>query len=128
MQKSLFFLPLAALAACATPQEQCISQVSAQARVLQAQVNETRGNIQRGYAIATVQDVRTVNTRCTGTNADGTTFTFPCQEVETVDRQEPVAINVAEERVKLADLEARLRTAQAQADAGRAQCIAQYPE
>jgi len=52
----------------------------------------------------------------------------PCEETETFTRQEPVSINVVEERTKLAQLQQR------RAERGRAaeqqiqQCVAIHPE
>lgn len=128
MKKSLILLPILALAACATPRESCISQAQRTVRLLDRQISTAQGNIQRGYALATVQDVHTINTHCTGTNEDGSTFRFPCQEVETVDRQVPVSINVAEERAKLADMQSRRTTATRTAEQQVQQCIAVHPE
>lgn len=127
-RSSLFLLPLVALAACATPREQCIKTANRPVAVLDQLIGETRGNIQRGFALVTVQDVRVLRTSCRGTNEDGSTFRFPCEETETFSRQEPVTISIADERRKLAELEVRraqnLRTAQAQVQ----QCIAVHPE
>lgn len=129
MNKTLLLLPaLGLLAACATPREACINDARQQTRLLSQQIQVARGNIERGYAIATVQEVVIVTNTCHGTTSEGAEFTFPCQEAETVDRQEPVAINVAEERAKLADLERRLATAQRAENAAIQQCIALHPE
>ncbi len=128
MRKNLFLLPLLALAACATPRESCISEATRELRTLTALVNETQGNIARGYAIAEVQDVAVRRTRCTGTNADGSTFTFPCEETTTVTRQQPVAIDLRAERAKLDSLLERQALLRRQSDAQVQACIAAYPE
>lgn len=128
MKKTLILLPLVALAACATPRERCISTANSQLRTLDRLINVTRGNVQRGFALAEVQDVRVLRTTCEGTNADGSTFRFPCEETETFTRREPVTINIAEERVKLAQLEERRAQARRDAAAQAQQCIALYPE
>lgn len=121
-------LPLLALAACATPREACINDAQRQVTLLDTQIATAQGNISRGYALATVQDVRTVRSSCTGTNQDGSTFTFPCDQTRTFERQEPVAINVAEERAKLRDLTQRRETAARDTQARIQQCIAIHPE
>jgi len=127
-RSTLLLLPLLALAACSTPREQCISSANRSVSNLDGLINVTRGNIQRGFAVANVQDVRVLRTTCEGTNQDGSTFRFACEETETVNRQEPVTINIAEERTKLAQLETRraqqARTVQTQIQ----QCIAIHPE
>lgn len=128
MRKSLILLSLLALSACATPRESCISSATGQLRVVDRLIASTQGNINRGYAIAEVQDVRTQRTRCTGTNEDGTTFTFPCEQTETFDRQVPVAIDVNAERAKLDSLIAQRATLDRQSQAAIQTCIATYPE
>jgi hypothetical protein len=128
MKPFLLVLPLVALVACATPREACIRDAQRQVTLLNQQIATTQGNIDRGYALAEVQDIRTITTTCTGTNEDGSTFTFPCQETRTITRQEPVAINVAEERAKLADLIERRDAAAEATNARIQQCIAMHPE
>lgn len=128
MKKSLLLLPLLALAACSTPREQCISGANRPVATLDQLIVETQGNVDRGFALVEVQDVRVLRKTCEGTNDDGSTFRFPCEETETFTRREPVSINVAEERIKLSQLQDRranaVRTAQAQVQ----QCIAVHPE
>lgn len=128
LRKTAILLPLLVVAACATPREQCINGANRPIATLDRLINETRGNVNRGYALAEFQDVRVIRTNCRGTNEDGTTFSFPCEETETFTRTRPVSINIAEERVKLEQLEQRrseaARTAQTQVQ----QCIAIHPE
>lgn len=128
MKKSLLLLPLLALAACSAPREQCISGANRPVATLDQLIAETQGNVDRGFALVEVQDVRVLRKTCEGTNDDGSTFRFPCEETETFTRREPVSINVAEERIKLSQLQDRranaVRTAQAQVQ----QCIAVHPE
>ena len=128
MRPALILLPLAVLAACATRREQCISDATRDTRVLSALIAETEGNLARGYALDTVQEVRTVNTTCQGRNEDGSTFLFPCEDVQTVNRTVPVAIDLNAEEAKLASLRTRLSSEQAAANAVVSQCIATYPE
>ncbi len=128
MRASLFILPLVALTACATPREQCISQVTRDTRVLGSLIEETRGNLARGYALEERQEVRTINGRCTGRNEDGTTFSFSCNETRTFTSTVPVAIDLNAERAKLASLEDRFVQAQATSNQAVAQCIAVHPE
>jgi hypothetical protein len=128
MNKIVLILPLLALAACATPRESCISSAQRELRTVDSLIAQTQGNINRGYAVAEVQDVRTRRTRCTGTNADGSTFTFPCEETDTVRRQVPVAINIAEERAKLASLQQQRERLAPATQAAIQQCVALHPE
>lgn len=128
MRKTLLLIPALALTACATPREQCVAQATSQVRILQAQINETRANISRGYALETYQEVRTVDRICSGTTASGESFTYDCPDIRTIDRQRPVSINMADEREKLADLESRFIEANRMADAAVQRCVAAYPE
>ena len=121
-------LPVALLAACGTPREQCISSVGRELRVIDRLIQETQGNIARGYALAEVTDVRTIRSTCRGRNEDGTRFRFPCDETQTFDRQEPVAISIPEERAKLQSLQERRAQEQARVTAGIQQCTATYPQ
>jgi len=127
MRRTLLILPLL-VAACATPREQCISDVTRELRVMTELVNETQANIQRGYAVAETQEVRTIRSTCTGENEDGSTFTFPCEETETIDRQVPVAIDLNAEQAKLTSLLERQSQLQRASDAAVQQCIAIHPE
>ena len=127
MRRSLLLIPLL-VAACATPREQCINDVTRESRVLSGLIAETQQNIARGYALEEVQEVRVVRTTCTGTNEDGSTFTFPCEETQTIERDVPVAIDLNAERAKLESLLERQAQLQRSTDAAIQQCIAAYPE
>jgi hypothetical protein len=128
LKKTLILLPILTLAACASPREQCIAGANRSVATLDRLIVETRGNVQRGFALREVQDVRVVNSTCTGRNEDGTEFRFGCEETQTRTRNEPVSIDIAEEQRKLAQLEER-RTIQARAaNAQIQQCIAANPE
>lgn len=128
MKKTLILLPLLAIAACSTPREQCISNANGQLRTLDRLIDVASGNVQRGFALAEVQDVRVLRTTCQGTNEDGSTFHFPCEETETFTRREPVSINIVEERVKLAQLQDQRDSAARDVAARTQQCIAIHPE
>ncbi|MCC5974812.1 MAG: hypothetical protein JJT81_12260 [Rubellimicrobium sp.] len=128
MRNHFLLVSLLVLAACATPRESCISNAQRELRTVNSLIAEAQGNINRGYAIAEVQDVRTRRTRCTGTNDDGSTFTFPCEETETVRRQVPVAIDVTAERAKLASLQQQKARLEPATQAAIQQCVAIHPE
>ncbi|MBT8411128.1 MAG: hypothetical protein KJP02_04945 [Octadecabacter sp.] len=128
MKKMLLLIPLAVLAACATPREQCIAGANRTLATLDRLIAETRGNINRGYGLVEVQDVRVLRTSCEGTNADGSTFRFPCEETETFTRNQPVTLDIAEERRKLAQLESRRAEMALIAQTQIQQCIAVHPE
>ena len=126
--RNFVFPLLIGLAACSTPQERCINSTNSDLRVIGGLITETRANLTRGFAIREVQDVVTVDSTCDGVNEDGVEFTVECEKLETVTRQEPVAIDLNAERAKLASLEERLLQLQANQAAAIAQCRAQFPE
>ena len=128
MRPALVLLPVIALAACATPREQCIADATRDTRVLSSLINETRANLSRGYALEERQDVRTVTRSCRAENKDGTAFLFPCNQTETFTTSVPVAIDLNAEQSKLASLEERFVLTQASSNQAVAQCIQIHPE
>ena len=122
-------LPLA-LAACATPQEQCINAATRDQRVLERLIAETQGNIARGYAIEAVTETRLVWVDCTPAPTKKTPDPKPrtCLDdrAYTVDR--PKAINLDEERAKLRTMQQKQRELARAAQTAVAQCRALYPE
>ena len=62
--KRLTFLTLAALAACGTPQEQCISCNTRDLRTVDRLIAESEGNLQRGYAYESVTVYEDYWTHC----------------------------------------------------------------
>lgn len=119
---------LLALAACATPQETCISSANRDLRVINGLIAETRANIERGFAVNEVQEVVSVRDTCKGKTETGEEFTFSCNRPETVTNREPVAIDLNAEKAKLESLEQRQLQLQANQQAVIAQCRAQFPE
>lgn len=99
LRPSLILLPLAVVAACASPLERCLSDANRQLNTLDRLIAVTQGNINRGFAIFETEDVRVVRRTCTDERDDGTEFQFRCDRTETFTRREPVSINVAEERI-----------------------------
>ncbi|MFA8443404.1 hypothetical protein [Yoonia sp.] len=128
MRTALLMLPIVVLAACATPREQCINEVTRDTRVLGSLINEVRGNLERGYALEERQDVRIIPKTCRGRDEDGNIFRFRCDETRTFTTVVPVAIDLNVERAKLASLEERFAQTQAASNQAVAQCIATYPE
>lgn len=115
---------LAFLAACATPQELCISQAQSRPAAISEQIATTSGNIDRGYAIFRQSVPYTYASTC----YDDSGAAYSCQENGTRIEETPVAIDVAQERRKLVRLKANLVQARRQAEAEIAQCRAQFPE
>lgn len=128
MRPTLLMIPLLALAACATPREACINDAMRDVRILDGLIAETRGNINRGYALDERQDVRTIRQTCTGTTAEGVEFRYRCDRVNTFTTTVPVAIDLNAEQAKLTSLLQRQRTDRAVADQMIAQCLTIHPE
>lgn len=127
MRLPLIAFPLL-LAACASPLEQCISSAQRELRTIDRLVNETRGNIARGFAIAEREEVVVRDGTCTGESEDGVEFEFECEKTDVKTVREPVAIDLNAEQAKLASLEERQRQLQETASAQIAQCRAIHPE
>lgn len=112
------------LAACATPQERCISGVRSEQARITSEIRVIEGNIARGYAIHR----QSVPYTFIGTCYDKTRARYACEKNDTRIVETPVAIDISEERRKLAPLRGRLVAVQARVDANVAQCRAQFPE
>jgi len=125
-------LPLAlsafALAGCLSEQESCILSAQSELNTVNSLIATAEGNISRGFALTTTSELRERQTVCTGFNEDGTAFTFPCTETETVEREVPVSIDISEERRKLAQLRERKAALEPATARAVAQCRAQFPE
>jgi len=126
MRATLLIFPVL-LTACATPREACLNDATREVRIMDRLIATTRGNLNRGFAIEERQEVTTRTTFCTGTNQDGSTFRFRCEETDTVTREIPVAIDLDAERAKLESLEERQRQNRINAESGIAQCERQFP-
>lgn len=115
---------LLALAGCATPQEQCISNASRNINVLERLIAQTEANIERGYGVKTIERIVPDGYRNCGTPEEPVRCAKTRVERETV----PVAIDLNAEQSKLNSLIAR-RNADAKAvSATIAQCRAAYPD
>ncbi len=121
MRRALLLIPLF-LAACETPREACISGANRELRTINALIDETRGNLARGYAIGVRQEVRTISETCRTESPEGIITTFPCDRTEIVDVSEPVAVDLNAERAKLESLLQRQFQMQSQSQAVIAQC------
>ena len=124
MYKAIPLAVLLALAACATPQQQCIAKVSGEYKGLAAQAQVARDNIARGYAIHRQRVPYRVVGTCTNTLGEP----YPCMQTRHRMQETPVAIDVAAERQKLAEIEARMAASKARTEAAVAQCRSAYPE
>lgn len=115
---------LALIAACATPQEQCINTAANEVRAIRSGISTAQGNITRGYAIHRQTQSYQVPSVC----FDAEKKPYRCFEFDTRTIETPVTINVADEKRKLASLKKRLPTATREMNAGVASCRVQFPE
>jgi len=126
------FAGLALLAACGTPQEQCIAGVTRDMRVLDRLIGESEANLQRGYALreVTLSDSRYVMCHPGRPAAAGHPAIAPQYCWRDFDRTvtRPAAINLAEERVKLAEMKKKRAELARAAAPAIAQCRALHPE
>lgn len=118
----LALLPL--LAAC-SEQDMCIDRETRELRVVTELVQETQGNIARGYAIETYTAFEEVFEAC---GTDGSGKTLYCQSVEPVEKRRPKAIDLDAEQAKLRSLQSKQTELATRAEAAKAACIAAYPD
>ena len=129
--RRLVFLTLATLAACGTPQEQCISQNTRDLRTVDRLIKESEGNLARGYAFETVTVYKDEWVYCPQRPvAEGQPVPPPrlCLDERPVTEQRPKAIDLNEEARKLASLKEKRKSLARQAEKVIAACKAQYPE
>ncbi len=128
MRKILILLPLLGLAACATPRDSCIAQVSRDLSTVNALISQTEATLARGYGIETRQEVTTRPTFCREVLPDGTVKTEICEETTVRTFDVPVAIDLDAERTKLRQLQEQRDRLEPATQAAIQQCLATYPE
>lgn len=127
-------LPLLALgltlAACGTPQEQCISQASRDLRVVEGFIAESEANLARGYAFAEVIETHPEWVDCTPepTEANPTPEKRKCLIDVAETKVRPVSIDLGAEAAKLESLRAKRSQLIDQASGAVAICRQRYPE
>lgn len=129
--KRMSFLVFAALAACGTPQEQCVSRNTRDLRTVDRLIRESEGNLARGYAYETVTVFEDEWVRCPRPPvAEGQPAPQPrlCLDRRPVTEQRPKAIDLNEEARKLDSLREKRKSLARQAEKVIAACKAQYPE
>lgn len=128
MRYLVVLAPFALLAACATPQQQCLNNVTQDLRVNQFLIAQTQGNIDRGFAVDREQRVSRGFDMCRERGRDGVATTTLCRTTQVRDVNVPKAINMDVERGTLDQLLAKRAILQRQSTAATAQCRALYPE
>ena len=130
MKRSLTMVLMLGLAACSTPQQQCIGSGTRDLSVVDKLIVETQGNLGRGYGYATVVETRPAFVDCTPDPTPKRPDPRPRQCLVNEDRavSRPVAIDLNAEAAKLASLKAKRAQLATSANAAIAACQRQYPE
>jgi hypothetical protein len=129
--KRLVLVVFGLLAACGTPQEQCINRNTRDLRIVDRLIAETEGNLDRGYALETVTRYEDYWATCQDpVVVDGQTVYQPrlCLKERSYTEERPKAIDLADEARKLDGLRAKRKDLARQAEAVIAQCKVEYPE
>lgn len=130
MKRLMILLPL--LAACGTPQEQCINRETRDLRTVEKLIAETSLNLSRGYAMEEYVTYEREWQECDIQPPPPKKGNPPpprmCWESEPVTRERPVAIDLRAETQKLDGLEAKRAQLLRMAQGSIAACKAQYPE
>ena len=120
---------LGLLAACATPREQCIAGATQDYRSVETAMATAQDNIARGYALHTQTVPYTVTSTCYRNDPyRNIVLPYPCPSTQYRTQTTPVAIDVSEERRKLADYQKMLPQLRKQAQIQVQQCEARFPE
>lgn len=120
------------LAACGTPQQQCINTVTRDLRVVDRLIAEVQTNLNRGYALEDVTTYRPVWRDCGPMRPPKEGVKPPpprlCLDEESVTVQKPQAIDLDAENRKLAALKTKRKQLAKQSEASIKACQTQYPE
>ena len=118
------------LAACGTPQEQCIATGTRDLRVVDRLIAETEGNLARGYGFEQVTVTRPQWVNCTPnpTPENPMPERKLCFDEVTTTSREAVALDLNAEAAKLASLKSKRAQLNRAALTLADQCKAQYPE
>lgn len=129
--KRLILLTVAGLAACGTPQEQCIARNTRDLRTVDRLIVETEGNLARGYAYETITVYEDYWTTCPALPpVEGEPPPKPrlCLDERSVTEQRPKAIDLVAEAQKLNGLKAKRKQLAQAAEVMIERCKAAYPE
>ncbi len=129
MKRLALLLPL--LAACGTPQEQCISGVTRDQRVVERLITTSEANLARGYALEDVTVWRTTWVECGPPGKDKNGKPLPprmCLDEVPETRTKPKAIDLEAEARTLRQLKVKRDQLAQSAAPAIAACRAQYPE
>lgn len=116
------------LAGCATPREQCLTDVSRDLQINERLIAQTERTLERGFATRREQRVREVTRTCRGVTETGEAVRTRCPDVVVRNVQVPVAVDLNAERAKLASLQTRNAQLRARTHQAQDRCVALYPE
>lgn len=122
------------LTACGTPQEQCIRRETADLRTLDSLIAETERNIQRGYGIEEYTTWEWEAYTCYQQRPAGPDGVVPppiprtCQQRVPWTETRPVAIDLNQERAKLASMKQKRTELARRANLAIEACRRAYPE
>ncbi|RYH02203.1 hypothetical protein EU805_10110 [Salipiger sp. IMCC34102] len=128
MRSILALLPLAVMAACVSPQQQCLSDAARELRINEALIAKTQANLDRGFAVDVRQRVSTRPGICRDDRVGGVRPIGVCNQVRVRDVAVPEPINTRIERETLDQLVARRAELQRATRARIDQCRVLYPE
>jgi hypothetical protein len=130
MMKRLTLAAFALLAACGTPQQQCISYNTRDLRTVDRLIVEVEGNLERGYAFEKTTVYEDYWGYCPQPQLPDAPPVKPqlCLKERAVTVERPKAIDLAAEARKLDGLKIKRKELARKAEAVTAQCKAQYPE
>lgn len=117
------------LAACGTPQEQCISSATHDMRVVDGLIADSEKTLARGYTFAEVTTFRTGFVDCTARATEANPNPEPARCVGQIPEtiRKPVAVDLNAEAAKLASLRFKRAEQTRSAEAYIRQCKAMHP-
>ena len=130
MKRLLFASVVLLLAACGTPQQQCIGTVTRDLTVVDKLIVQTTGNLDRGYGYASTVITTPEFVDCTRDATEDHPHPRPVSCFEDVPQTvtRPVALDLNAEAAKLASLKAKRVQLAAAAAPAIADCRSRYPE
>lgn len=128
--KRLLLASLVALAACGTPQEQCIRANTRDLQVVDRLIRDAEGNLARGYGYQTVTEYEPRWIDCTPrpTEAVPNPASQMCFDRVPVTVRKEVALDLNAEAAKLKSLKTKRAALAKAAESVVAQCKAKFPE
>jgi hypothetical protein len=126
--KRLCLAALGLLAACGTPQEQCISRNTRDLRVVNRLISETERNLERGYALEEVTVFETFRVPCRPSVPGGPPAPGICYDQRPDTEYRPKAIDLNAEAAKLESLTVKRTSLARAAEQVIAACRETYPE